>query len=136
MRGVSSCDAFKLGFIQCCTENGMSPEQACVHMNKTAINLEKKGSMQDIYDYILTNMQNKPTAGQVGPPSINIPKAMLLATGGLGAAAGLGALGGHLARSLQGDHLDEDDVHKQELINEANLLASRAKHSGSAALGL
>lgn len=118
---VSPREAFKLGFLHRCAEEGLSPEQV-EHRVKTAAVPE-----------ILQSMFANAPAFAKEHPNISAGAA-IGGMIGLPVLAGWGA--GHLARKLQGDTLDADDVKKQEIINEMNTLAERSHMSQSKALGL
>ena len=120
---VSIREAFKLGFLQRCSEEKLSPDQ---------IELRIKQAKEEM-------------AEMLGTPGDTIMKQLkqhpwLAAGSVLGAGVALPVLGGiglgHLTRKLQGDFLDPEDVRKQELINEMQTLAQRSQHSQSKALGL
>lgn len=146
---VTAREAFKLGFLQRCADEQLSPEQVQLRVKRA----EDSGLGQSILEHIF----GTPKVEGIRPIPPELEKGMErfttpavpgfmskhpYLTGGalLGAAIGIPALmgmgAGHLTRSLEGDFLDPEDVQKQELINEMKTLAHRSHHSQSKALGL
>lgn len=120
---VSAREAFKLGFLQRCADEGLSSTQTTARV---------KQAETKINDVLVALGEKLNRSWDSHPWTTG--GAMTGAAVGLPIMAGIGA--GHLARKLKGDFLDPEDVRKQELINEMRTLASRSQHSQSKALGL
>jgi hypothetical protein len=146
-QNLSVRDAIKLGFLQRCLDDGLNANQIVALAEKTAAYLTKKAGLKEMarswyyghtpshpdstkkpniaadphvlaesHAKFQSDMRRLAIAGAVGIPTIG--------------GAGLGFLGS----KLQGDYLDPEDIHKQELINTYRTLAHRGSSQGS--LGL
>ena len=122
---IDSREAFKLGFLQRCADEGLTPAQVDGRIKLAAALLEKRGGgLADLAAMVQANMTKADPKKSRG---LGIsPKAMaLMGLVGLPIAAGTGL--GMLGSKLQGDYLDPQDVERQELINQYDTLANRAK---------
>lgn len=124
MSAVTVREAFKLGFLQRCADENLTPEQVSLRI-KHADDVSVSGLVHALKEHLSKGFETHPwlTGGSVAGTVVGLP-----------ILAGVGA--GHLARKLRGDFIDPEDVQKQELINEMNTLANRSQHSQSKALGL
>lgn len=154
---VTAREAFKLGFLQRCADEQLTPEQVQLRVKKA----EDSGLGQSFWEHMVgtkgtpkvegvrnipkleplaEGMERFTTPGTPGTPGFMSKHPYLTGGALLGAAIGIPALlgmgAGHLTRKLEGDFLDPEDVQKQELINEMKTLAHRSQHSQSKALGL
>ena len=141
---ITEKEAFELGFLQRCADEGLTPEQTERRI-KQAESLVKQGakSMGWHVDQILNALGGGaaktplrlPAPKAPAPPLsaaeklTNLfkehPKAFVPAAAGLPIAGGFGA--GYMTRKVQGDFLDADDVKKQELINQYRDLSAKSK---------
>jgi len=120
---VTAREAFKLGFLQRCADEKLTPEQVSLRIKRAEVSVS--GLVHALKEHLGKGFETHPwlTGGSLAGAAVGLP-----------IMAGVGA--GHLARKLQGDFVDPEDVQKQELINEMNTLAGRSHHSQSKALGL
>lgn len=151
---VSAREAFKLGFVLRCAEEGLSPEQIEQRI--------KRAADDDSGVHHFLHVMGEHLSGQWDEKNPTPPPDVVKRFGGntdlkytpglfsrhpwltggalAGAAIGLPILGGiglgHLARKLEGDFLDPDDMQKAETTKEMEDLARRSPHSQSKALGL
>lgn len=100
---MNSREAFKVGFLLGCADQGLNGEQAKELMHKAASLLEKVA----LLDWL--------------------PPAALTAGVSLPVIAGLGA--GYMAHSIGQEDVDAEDVQNQELIDELKKWARRARES-------
>jgi hypothetical protein len=122
---ISTKEAFELGFLQRCADEGLTPAQTQLRIKAAEAFIEKRAINPGKYVGAL-NLAKPPTLlEQAQKYMIDHPAtATALAATGIG-ATGFGA--GALARTLQGDFLDPEDVKKQEIINEYRNLAHSAR---------
>ena len=97
-------EAFKIGFLMQCADEGLSGEQTAGRISQLADRLEKAAGLGDVLD----------TAKSGLVTSLAIPVA---------AGAGIG----YLAHRAAVPEVDEDDVKKRELIDEFRHYARRAR---------
>ena len=102
---MNSRDAFKYGFMLGCADQGLTGTESVALMQKAAQLLEKEGGINDILNFLGT------TAG----------------TAAVAAPIAAGAGMGYLAHRAAVPEIDEDSIHKQELIEELRHYARRAK---------
>lgn len=110
---MNSRDAFKVGFLTFCADQGMSGAEASACMQKAASILEKKAlGLKDLVG---------PAAGLYG-----LGKTTAVGLG-VGVPVAIGAGVGALASNAMHPEVDADDVKKQELIDEYRSYARRAR---------
>lgn len=107
--------AFKIGFIQRCLEEGLTDTQVLDRIHQTAHGLLKEAgwSGKDIVNFLNTAWPHMHSAGEDGG-GFNYLAAL--------AAAGVpflgGAAAGALGSKIKGSYIDEEDIKKQEMIDE------------------
>jgi hypothetical protein len=109
MSNITEKEAFELGFLQYCADAGYTRERTD-QLIKLAGNLITKRAANisdEINKYVNENLLS-------GDWKSRAANGALVGGTLIGGGAGLGML----ARRLQGDFLDPEDVKKQELINE------------------
>jgi hypothetical protein len=107
-------EAFKVGFMLRCADEGLSPAEAQERIQKAAACMEKQ-SIQAL------------TSGLQGLGDLGL-------AGAIGAPVGLGVLGGYLLNKARESEVDEDDVRRDELIQELKHWTRRAKEQQKAKL--
>lgn len=125
---VTAREAFKLGFLQRCADEGLLPEQIEARIKRASVFVKASADPNMLHDMVNMLHSKIKDSGKLG---------IGLATGaavGLPLLAGYGA--GKAYRGLQGDLLTPEDVQKQELINEMKSLTAKSQSSQSRALGL
>lgn len=106
---ITPREAFRIGFLKRCVDDGLTPAETRDRVEKAAAFLEKQATGPvELAGGALNKM-----LGSAMTYGIALP-----------VAAGVG--GGYLANKLTEDDLDEDDVRKQELIDELRHWTRRA----------
>lgn len=106
---ITPREAFRIGFLKRCVDDGLTPVQTRDRFEKAAEFLEKQG----------TSM-----LGEAGGALNKLLGSAATYGVALPIAAGVG--GGYLANKMTEDDLDEDDVRKRELIEELQHWTRRA----------
>jgi len=104
---LTSREAFKVGFMLRCADEGLSPEEAQLRIEKAASALSKP-VWGGVGDFLSGGLRGLTTLGTFLP------------------IAG-GALGGYLLAKGKEEPVDEEDVKRQELINEYKRLTRAAR---------
>lgn len=105
---MSPKEAFKVGFMLRCADEGLAPGDVEDRIQKAAGLMQKQG----IFDNALGHIGGAlGTAGMMG----------------LAAPIALGGLGGYFLNKTREANVDEEDVRTRELISELRTLAHRAK---------
>jgi len=109
-------EAFKIGFMMRCAEDGLGPAEVQDRIQKIAAALEKQA--------VLEPLSGKTVSSSLGGLDG-------LARLGLGTAVtvpiGLGLLGGYLLNRAREAEVDEEDVRTRELIDELKHWSRRAR---------
>ena len=95
-------EAFRVGFLLKCADDGLSGNQVCERIAKTA----------GMFDSAMSGLGGTANMGMAALAALPI---------------GAGAIGGYLANKATEDSLDEEDVKKRELIDELKHWARRAR---------
>lgn len=106
---LTNRQAFKVGFLLRCADEGLSSEEVKNRIEKAAMLFEKEAD-------------SKPgLLADAGKSALMAAIAV-----GAGLPIGAGLIGGTLAANLTSNPIDEEDVRKKELINEYKRLARKA----------
>jgi DNA-binding LytR/AlgR family response regulator len=119
---MNSKEAFKAGFLLRCADAGMTGAEVAATMQKAAEIVEKRGlSVEGLASG---------AAGLASPVTNFAQNALLFGAIGAPIAAGYGVA--HMANEALNPEVDEDDVKKQELIDELQHYARQARERRSA----
>ena len=113
-------DAFKLGFVKRCRDEGLSDDQILSRAEHVLARLEKEAAVPPV-------AAPPPSSSTTHPLLANNGKLLLMAALGLPFAGG--AVVGALGSKLKGNFVDEEDVKNQEVVDELRRQTELAKQN-------
>lgn len=124
---LTAREAFKVGFMLRCADEGLTPAQAQERIEKAA------GFFKESTRFLEPVVQAvKPLSTVAETVEANKPVSKFLTNILWGAPLAVGAAGGYAAHKLTANDIDEEDVRKQELIDELRHWTRRAREQQKA----
>lgn len=114
---LTSREAFKVGFLARCAQDGLSPDETYARVKLACDTLEKRAILGTVIDKTFST--GKGLAGYAVPAALLAPPV-------------LGGLGGYaLAKATDVDDTDVDAIKSRELIEEYRRQASRLRRQAA-----